>query len=183
MFRVGCNLIIPFAFTQEELKPFFAGMRDVYVISFQFSLRALNCPFIRVLTTRWRCFRQVAESRLSRGRRLLLCGFRSESLHISPLQVHEYLRSKLCSLYENDCIFDKFECCWNGNDRYRYDNRRNKCSLDRITVFHLNAKQQCLYYKKHRMSLHTVFSLRSAWWWPARTTTSFACLTEAKGGI
>jgi serine/threonine-protein phosphatase 2A regulatory subunit B len=22
----------------------------------------------------------------------------------------------LCSLYENDCIFDKFECCWNGND-------------------------------------------------------------------
>jgi len=32
------------------------------------------------------------------------------------LQVHEYLRSKLCSLYENDCIFDKFECCWNGND-------------------------------------------------------------------
>ncbi|MEQ2182355.1 Serine/threonine-protein phosphatase 2A 55 kDa regulatory subunit B delta isoform, partial [Goodea atripinnis] len=37
-------------------------------------------------------------------------------------QVHEYLRSKLCSLYENDCIFDKFECCWNGNDRdYRQD--------------------------------------------------------------
>jgi len=33
-------------------------------------------------------------------------------------QVHEYLRSKLCSLYENDCIFDKFECCWNGSDRY-----------------------------------------------------------------
>lgn len=33
-----------------------------------------------------------------------------------PTQVHEYLRSKLCSLYENDCIFDKFECCWNGDD-------------------------------------------------------------------
>lgn len=32
------------------------------------------------------------------------------------LQVHEYLRTKLCSLYENDCIFDKFECCWNGSD-------------------------------------------------------------------
>lgn len=32
--------------------------------------------------------------------------------------VHEYLRSKLCSLYENDCIFDKFECCWNGVDSY-----------------------------------------------------------------
>lgn len=30
--------------------------------------------------------------------------------------MHEYLRAKLCSLYENDCIFDKFECCWNGKD-------------------------------------------------------------------
>lgn len=34
-----------------------------------------------------------------------------------PPQVHDYLRSKLCSLYENDCIFDKFECAWNGSDR------------------------------------------------------------------
>jgi serine/threonine-protein phosphatase 2A regulatory subunit B len=32
--------------------------------------------------------------------------------------VHEYLRSKLCSLYENDYIFDKFETCFNGNDQY-----------------------------------------------------------------
>ncbi|KAK8768056.1 hypothetical protein V5799_005169 [Amblyomma americanum] len=32
--------------------------------------------------------------------------------------VHEYLRTKLCSLYENDCIFDKFECCWNGTDSF-----------------------------------------------------------------
>lgn len=38
------------------------------------------------------------------------------SFFFSLFQVHEYLRSKLCSLYENDCIFDKFECCWNGND-------------------------------------------------------------------
>ncbi|KAI4817058.1 hypothetical protein KUCAC02_009346 [Chaenocephalus aceratus] len=40
-----------------------------------------------------------------------------ESRPVETYQVHEYLRSKLCSLYENDCIFDKFECCWNGNDR------------------------------------------------------------------
>jgi serine/threonine-protein phosphatase 2A regulatory subunit B len=32
-------------------------------------------------------------------------------------QVHDFLRSKLCALYENDCIFDKFECVWSGNDR------------------------------------------------------------------
>ena len=51
----------------------------------------------------------------------------SQSLHLFALiaglahlclQVHEYLRSKLCSLYENDCIFDKFECCWSGDDRW-----------------------------------------------------------------
>ncbi|VDI28529.1 serine/threonine-protein phosphatase 2A regulatory subunit B [Mytilus galloprovincialis] len=36
---------------------------------------------------------------------------------IETYQVHEYLRSKLCSLYENDCIFDKFECSWSGDDR------------------------------------------------------------------
>ena len=41
-----------------------------------------------------------------------------DSKPIETYQVHEYLRSKLCSLYENDCIFDKFECAWSGNDRY-----------------------------------------------------------------
>uniref|UniRef100_H2YS83 Serine/threonine-protein phosphatase 2A 55 kDa regulatory subunit B n=1 Tax=Ciona savignyi TaxID=51511 RepID=H2YS83_CIOSA len=39
-----------------------------------------------------------------------------ESKPVESFQVHEYLKSKLCSLYENDCIFDKFECCWNGTD-------------------------------------------------------------------
>ncbi|CAL8081989.1 unnamed protein product [Orchesella dallaii] len=39
-----------------------------------------------------------------------------ETRPIECYPVHEYLRSKLCSLYENDCIFDKFECCWNGTD-------------------------------------------------------------------
>lgn len=45
---------------------------------------------------------------------------RSESQPVETYQVHEYLRTKLCSLYENDCIFDKFECAWSGNDRYFY---------------------------------------------------------------
>ncbi|ELW62244.1 Serine/threonine-protein phosphatase 2A 55 kDa regulatory subunit B gamma isoform [Tupaia chinensis] len=40
-----------------------------------------------------------------------------EARPIETYQVHDYLRSKLCSLYENDCIFDKFECAWNGSDR------------------------------------------------------------------
>lgn len=32
-------------------------------------------------------------------------------------EVHEYLRSKLCSLYNDDCIFDNSKCYWNGSDR------------------------------------------------------------------
>jgi serine/threonine-protein phosphatase 2A regulatory subunit B len=40
-----------------------------------------------------------------------------ENRPIETFDVHEHLRSKLCSLYENDCIFDKFECCWSGNDQ------------------------------------------------------------------
>lgn len=44
--------------------------------------------------------------------------FTSFSLTKKIIQVHEYLRPKLCSLYENDCIFDKFECCWSGTDQY-----------------------------------------------------------------
>ncbi|XP_039116089.1 serine/threonine protein phosphatase 2A 55 kDa regulatory subunit B beta isoform-like isoform X1 [Dioscorea cayenensis subsp. rotundata] len=33
---------------------------------------------------------------------------------VATFQVHEYLRPKLCDLYENDSIFDKFECCLSG---------------------------------------------------------------------
>ena len=41
-----------------------------------------------------------------------------ESRPVEVYPVHDYLRSRLCSLYENDCIFDKFECGFNGDDRY-----------------------------------------------------------------
>ncbi|KAK4481994.1 hypothetical protein RD792_012910 [Penstemon davidsonii] len=34
---------------------------------------------------------------------------------VETFQVHEYLRPKLCDLYENDSIFDKFECCLSGD--------------------------------------------------------------------
>jgi len=41
-----------------------------------------------------------------------------ETRPIETYQVHDYLRTNLCSLYENDYIFDKFECCWNGTDSH-----------------------------------------------------------------
>jgi len=38
-----------------------------------------------------------------------------ESRPVKTIQIHEHLRSKLCDLYENDCIFDKFECAVSGD--------------------------------------------------------------------
>eukprot|EP00039_Didymoeca_costata_P018856 m.335273 g.335273 ORF g.335273 m.335273 type:complete len:442 (-) comp17557_c0_seq1:109-1434(-) len=42
---------------------------------------------------------------------------RMEARPLQTFPVHEHLRPKLCDLYENDCIFDKFEACWSGNDK------------------------------------------------------------------
>jgi len=33
-----------------------------------------------------------------------------EDKPLKSIPVHDYLKTKLCDLYENDCIFDKFEC-------------------------------------------------------------------------
>ncbi|XP_076938431.1 serine/threonine protein phosphatase 2A 55 kDa regulatory subunit B beta isoform-like [Bidens hawaiensis] len=34
---------------------------------------------------------------------------------VATFQVHEHLRPKLCDMYENDAIFDKFGCCMSGD--------------------------------------------------------------------
>ncbi|XP_074561527.1 serine/threonine protein phosphatase 2A 55 kDa regulatory subunit B beta isoform-like isoform X1 [Curcuma longa] len=46
---------------------------------------------------------------------LKLWDINMESSPVSTFQVHEYLRPKLCDLYENDSIFDKFDCCLSGD--------------------------------------------------------------------
>jgi serine/threonine-protein phosphatase 2A regulatory subunit B len=38
-----------------------------------------------------------------------------EARPLATFSVHETLRSKLCDLYENDAIFDKFECAMSGD--------------------------------------------------------------------
>ncbi|KAI8914993.1 hypothetical protein PhCBS80983_g03492 [Powellomyces hirtus] len=40
-----------------------------------------------------------------------------ESKPIQTIQIHNQLKSKLCDLYENDCIFDKFECTFSGDGK------------------------------------------------------------------
>ncbi|XP_071734210.1 serine/threonine protein phosphatase 2A 55 kDa regulatory subunit B beta isoform-like [Rutidosis leptorrhynchoides] len=48
---------------------------------------------------------------------LKLWDINMDSGPVSTFQVHEHLRPKLCDLYENDSIFDKFECCLSGDDQ------------------------------------------------------------------
>jgi serine/threonine-protein phosphatase 2A regulatory subunit B len=38
-----------------------------------------------------------------------------ETRPVKTINIHDHLRGKLCDLYENDCIFDKFECIWSGD--------------------------------------------------------------------
>lgn len=42
---------------------------------------------------------------------------RMEKAPVQAFDVHDFLRPKLCDLYENDCIFDKFDACWARDDR------------------------------------------------------------------
>ncbi|XP_038695760.1 serine/threonine protein phosphatase 2A 55 kDa regulatory subunit B beta isoform-like isoform X2 [Tripterygium wilfordii] len=46
---------------------------------------------------------------------LKLWDINMDSGPVATFQVHEYLRPKLCDVYENDSIFDKFECCLSGD--------------------------------------------------------------------
>eukprot|EP00005_Dracoamoeba_jomungandri_P002350 CAMPEP_0174261502 /NCGR_PEP_ID=MMETSP0439-20130205/11467_1 /TAXON_ID=0 /ORGANISM="Stereomyxa ramosa, Strain Chinc5" /LENGTH=433 /DNA_ID=CAMNT_0015345983 /DNA_START=134 /DNA_END=1435 /DNA_ORIENTATION=+ len=41
---------------------------------------------------------------------LKLWDINKEDKPLRTIRIHDYLKSKLCDLYENDCIFDKFEC-------------------------------------------------------------------------
>ncbi|CAA6671653.1 unnamed protein product [Spirodela intermedia] len=45
---------------------------------------------------------------------LKLWDINMDSGPVATFQVHEHLRPRLCDLYENDSIFDKFECCLSG---------------------------------------------------------------------
>lgn len=41
-----------------------------------------------------------------------------EARPLKTIHIHEHLRPKLCDLYENDCIFDKFECAFSHDGNH-----------------------------------------------------------------
>ncbi|XP_021292095.1 serine/threonine protein phosphatase 2A 55 kDa regulatory subunit B beta isoform-like isoform X1 [Herrania umbratica] len=46
---------------------------------------------------------------------LKLWDINMDSSPVATFKIHEHLRPKLCDLYNNDSIFDKFECCLSGD--------------------------------------------------------------------
>jgi len=59
--------------------------------------------------------------------RLHIWDVKMQKTPMKSIKVHEHLQSKLCELYESDCIFDKFDCSWGPGDQHvctgTYDNR------------------------------------------------------------
>ncbi|KAJ2660657.1 protein phosphatase 2A regulatory subunit cdc55 [Coemansia sp. RSA 1200] len=49
---------------------------------------------------------------------LRLWDINMEKQPVRTINVHDYLKPKLCDLYENDCIFDKFECNISGDGKH-----------------------------------------------------------------
>ncbi|GAB4823303.1 hypothetical protein N2152v2_010349 [Parachlorella kessleri] len=49
---------------------------------------------------------------------LKLWDIHMENAPVAVYPVHEVLRGKLCDLYENDCIFDKFDCSISGDGKH-----------------------------------------------------------------
>ncbi len=40
-----------------------------------------------------------------------------DSRPLAVINIHEHLKDKLYDLYENDCIFDRFDCSFSGDGR------------------------------------------------------------------
>jgi serine/threonine-protein phosphatase 2A regulatory subunit B len=66
-----------------------------------------------------------------------------ESRPVKTIKIHEHLRSKLCDLYENDCIFDKFECHSNFTGRYSITNPNNSPHAHTHTHTHTHTLSLC----------------------------------------
>ncbi|CAF0773492.1 unnamed protein product, partial [Brachionus calyciflorus] len=64
-----------------------------------------------------------------------------ENRPVETYSVHDYLRNKLCVLYENDCIFDKFECSWSSNDEHILTGSYNNF----FKSFNRNSKQEQMF--------------------------------------
>ncbi|KAJ6222874.1 hypothetical protein RDWZM_001419 [Blomia tropicalis] len=74
-----------------------------------------------------------------------------ESKPVETYKVHEYLRSKLCSLFESDYIFDKFECSINGSDTHLMTGSYNNF----FKIFDRRTKRDVMYEANKEIAVNS----------------------------
>jgi serine/threonine-protein phosphatase 2A regulatory subunit B len=77
-----------------------------------------------------------------------------ENKPVKTINIHDHLRGKLCDLYENDCIFDKFECTFSGNGEWVVDLSARSVSFLGMAVVLLHPQE----YSSHWCQLFFSFS-------------------------
>lgn len=85
---------------------------------------------------------------------------------IQTLKVHEHLRPKLCDLYENDCIFDKFGAAWSGDDSHiltgSYNNHFRVINRENSSDVLLEASREAIEGPQHILTPIKVLTAPSA---------------------
>jgi len=69
---------------------------------------------------------------------------------VRTVKIHEHLRSRLCDLYENDCIFDKFECALNCDGTQMITGSYSR----RFKVFDVNRNAELLLFASRVQPRH-----------------------------
>ncbi|KAI8886464.1 hypothetical protein K501DRAFT_269819 [Backusella circina FSU 941] len=82
---------------------------------------------------------------------LKIWGINMEKKPLRTMNIHDRLRSKLCGLYENDCIFDKFECTFRGDG----NNNVQIYGQDGYNGINLQADKSAIKLKKLETSKET----------------------------
>ena len=74
---------------------------------------------------------------------------------VETFPVHSFLSQKLCTLYENDCIFDKFEILgWDGNG---WNSIRINVFLFICKTLHTCTRCHCPYHLEPQLLPYRAF--------------------------
>ncbi|CAG8538103.1 9262_t:CDS:2 [Ambispora gerdemannii] len=88
-----------------------------------------------------------------------------ENRPLKTINIHDHLRNKLCDLYENDCIFDKFECTFSGDGQNvltgSYNNYFHIYDRDGLTDIALQADKSAFKAKRVGSTKNKMLSRKS----------------------
>jgi len=92
---------------------------------------------------------------------------RMEKKPLRVVKFHDHLISKLCDLYENECIFDKFNCSWDNQSARlltgSYNNNFYICDAFSTKVKNMTAVKPGVRVKPFRNLDYTAKALHTSW--------------------